>query len=168
MLILDKGFSHFWEEFVFWREAMGKQFAQLLQSYIDSSGIKRTHVASVSGISYNYLTRLLAGTRRPSDQVVSVLAQTLHLSSEQTAELFAAAGFPPPASLLSEIQNSQTSRLVPTPALESPGQISRLTQQWYRLVQEVPEQLHPAFLEEMRSLLGYARYKYILSGGRSL
>jgi len=147
---------------------MGKQFAQLLQSYIDGSGIKRTHVASVSGISYNYLTRLLAGTRRPSDQVVSVLAQALHLSGEQTAELFAAAGFPPPAALLTESQSSQANELVPTPSLESPGQINRLTQQWYRLVQEVPEQLRPPFLEEMRCLLGYARYKYVLSGGTSL
>src|SRR5258708_22792904 len=67
-----------------WREAMGKQFAQLLQSYIDGSGIKRTHVPPVSGISYNYLTRLLRRTRRPSYQLGSVPSQSLHLSADQT------------------------------------------------------------------------------------
>ncbi len=147
---------------------MKKQFAQLLQSHINGSGIKRTHVASVAGISYNYLTRLLAGTRRPSDQVVTSLAQALHLSGEQTAELFAAAGFPPPAALLADNESHGTNRLIPTPSMEVPSQINRLTQQFYRLVQEVPERLHSPFLEEMRCLLGYARYKYVLSGGTSL
>ena len=147
---------------------MNKHFAQLLQSHMDGSGIKRTHVASVAGISYNYLTRLLAGTRHPSDQVVSSLAQALHLSGGQTAELFAAAGFPPPAALLADREGHETNRPVPTPFMEAPSQTSRLTQQFYRLVQEVPERLRSSFLEEMRCLLGYARYKYVLSGGTSL
>lgn len=148
---------------------MNKQFAQLLQSHLDGSGIKRTHVASVAGISYNYLSRLLAGTRRPSDQVVFSLAQALHLSGEQTAELFAAAGFPPPDALLSShSEGHETNGHLPTPSLEAPGQINRLTQQLYRLVQDVPEKLYSPFLEEMRCLLGYARYKYVLSGGASL
>ena len=148
---------------------MNKQFAHLLLSHMNVSGIKRTHVASVAGISYNYLTRLLAGTRRPSDQVVSSLAQALHLSGEQAAELFAAAGFPPPpAALLAKSEGYETNRLVPTPSLEAPSQITRLMQQFYRLLQEVPERLRSPFLEEMRCLLGYARYKYVLSGGTSL
>lgn len=149
------------------RSAVNKHFAHLLQSYIDGSGIKRTHVAAVAGISYNYLTRLLSGTRRPSDQVVFSLARALHLSGEQTAELFAAAGFPPPVALLADGEHLQTDALVPTPPLEAPNQANRLTQQWYRLVQDVPERLRAPFLEEMRCLLGYARYKYILSGGTS-
>ncbi len=148
---------------------MNKQFAHLLQSHMNGSGIKRTHVASVAGISYNYLTRLLAGTRRPSDQVVSSLAQALRLSGEQASELFAAAGFPPPpAALLANSEGYETNRLVPTPSLEAPSQINRLMQQFYRLLQEVPERLRSPFLEEMRCLLGYARYKYVLSGGISL
>ena len=146
---------------------MNKHFAQLLQSYIDGSGIKRTHVASVAGISYNYLTRLLSGTRRPSDQVVSSLARALHLSSEQTVELFAAAGFPPPIALLADGEGHEGDGLVPARSLEAPSQVNRLMQQLYRLVQDVPERLHALFLEEMRYLLGYARYKYILSGGTS-
>src|SRR6266568_5465482 len=144
---------------------MNKQFAQLLQSHMNGSGIKRTHVASVAGISYNYLTRLLAGTRRPSDQVVSSLAQALHLSGDQAAELFAVAGFLPPAALLAASEGHETNRLVPTPFLEAPSQNNRLMQQFYRLLQEVPERLRSPFLEEMRCLLGYARYKYVLSGG---
>src|SRR6266700_772613 len=146
---------------------MKKQFAQLLQSHMNGSGIKRTHVASVAGISYNYLTRLLSGTRRPSDQVVFSLARALHLSGEQTAELFAAAGFPPPAALLAVGERLETYGLVPAPPLEAPTQVNRLTQQLYRLVQDVPARLHAPFLEEMRCLLGYARYKYVLSGGTS-
>ena len=146
---------------------MNKHFARLLQSYIDGSGIKRTHVASVAGISYNYLTRLLSGTRRPSDQVVLSLARALHLSGEQTAELFAAAGFPPPAILLTDCEHLESDALVPAPSLEAPSQVNRLTQQLYRLGQDVPERLHAPFLEEMRCLLGYARYKYVLSGGTS-
>lgn len=146
---------------------MNKQFARLLQSYLDGSGIKRTHVASVAGISYNYLTRLLAGTRRPSDQVVSSLARALHLSGAQTTELFAAAGFPPPAALLADGERIANDGLVLAPSLEAPNQVNRLTQQWYRLVQEVPERLQAPFLEEMRCLLGYVRYKYVLSGGVS-
>ncbi|MGH2478937.1 MAG: helix-turn-helix domain-containing protein, partial [Ktedonobacteraceae bacterium] len=59
---------------------MKKQFAQLLEDYINASGVKRVHIASVAGISYNYLARLLAGTRKPSDQVVHKLAQALHLT----------------------------------------------------------------------------------------
>ena len=74
---------------------MKKQFAQLLQGYINASGVKRVHIASVAGISYNYLSRLLAGTRKPSDQVVHKLAQALHLTGEQTSELLSAAGFIP-------------------------------------------------------------------------
>ena len=147
--------------------AVNKHFAQLLQSYIDGSGIKRTHVASVAGISYNYLTRLLSGTRRPSDQVVLSLARALHLSGEQTAELFAAAGFPPPAILLTDSEHLESDALVLAPSLEAPSQVNRLTQQLYRLVQDVPERLHAPFLEEMRYLLGYARYKYVLSRGTS-
>src|SRR5438132_711634 len=147
---------------------MNKQFAHLLQSHMNGSGIKRTHVASVAGISYNYLTRLLSGTRRPSDQVVSSLARALHLPGEQTAELFAAAGFPPPAALLADGEDHVTDGLVPIPSLEVPSQVNRLTQQLYRLVQDVPERLCAPFLEEMRCLIGYARYKYVLSGGTSL
>lgn len=147
---------------------MNKHFAHLLQSYMDGSGIKRTHVASAAGISYNYLTRLLSGTRRPSDQVVSALARAVHLSGEQTAELFAAAGFPPPGALLADGEGRVTDGLLPIPSLEAPNQVNRLTQQLYRLVQDMPERLHAPFLEEMRCLLGYARYKYVLSGGTSL
>ena len=144
---------------------MNRQFAQLLQGYINASGVKRVHVASVAGISYNYLSRLLAGTRKPSDQVVHKLAQALHLTKEQTAELLSTAGFIP--SLLLVDNSDGKSQEIHDPVslsshIEERNQVNRLTQQFYHLVVEVPEALHPSFLEEMRCLLSYARYKYIL------
>ncbi len=149
---------------------MNKQFARLLQGYINASGVKRVHIASVAGISYNYLSRLLAGTRKPSDQVVYKLSQALRLTKEQTAELLSAAGFIP--SLLLITSSDGKSQGIFDPAFlpshtKENNQINRLTQQFYHLVGEVPEALHPLFLEEMRCLLSYARYKYILSDGAS-
>jgi transcriptional regulator with XRE-family HTH domain len=149
---------------------MKKQFAELLQRYIDTSGVKRVHVASVAGISYNYLARLLAGTRNPSDQVVYNLAQALRLTQEQTAELLSTAGFVPPFLFLSNNdsksqQDSQKSVTLPS---DNEHQINRLTQQFYRLVQEVPETSQSLLLEEMRCILSYARYKYVLSSGTPL
>jgi transcriptional regulator with XRE-family HTH domain len=150
---------------------MKKQFAQLLQNHITSSGVKRVHIASVAGISYNYLTRLLSGSRHPSDQVVYNLSQALRLSREQTAELVSAAGFAPTVALLAEAEGSQEREkaiVPPSTASTTENQINRLIQQFYRLAQDVPDALQHAFLEEMQCLLGYARYKYVLSGGVSL
>jgi transcriptional regulator with XRE-family HTH domain len=151
---------------------MSKRFVQLLDEHITASGIKHVHLASVAGISYNYLTRLLAGTRHPSDQVICGLARALRLSSEQTAELFSSAGFPPPITLLIESDHTQqaepTSAFSSTDSMGAEKRINRLMQQFHRLFQEVPETLQPAFLEEMRCLLGYARYKYVLSSGTPL
>ena len=45
---------------------------------------------------------------------------------------------------------------------------TRLTQHLYRLIQDIPEALHASFFEEMKHLLGYARYKYVLSQGANL
>jgi transcriptional regulator with XRE-family HTH domain len=145
-----------------------KQFAQLLGKHIETSGLKQTHVASTAHISYNYLQRLLAGDRNPSDQVVSKLAQALHLSPEQTGELLVVAGYAPPVALLqSALHQPQTEDLLPVPNSEvSPT--TRLTQHLYRLIQDIPEILHASFFEEMKHLLGYARYKYVLSQGANL
>lgn len=150
---------------------MKKQFTQLLQGYINTSGVKRVHVASVAGISYNYLSRLLAGTRKPSDQVVYKLAQALHLTKEQTAELLSAAGF---FSLPLQVGNGDgKSQEIYEPASlvsshEKGNQVSRLAQQFYRLALEVPKNLQNSLLEEMRCLLNYARYKYLLNDGAPL
>jgi transcriptional regulator with XRE-family HTH domain/3-methyladenine DNA glycosylase AlkC len=145
-----------------------KKFAQLLERYTAASGMKQTHVASTANISYNYLQRLLAGDRNPSDQVVHKLAQALHLSTEQTGELLAAAGYAPPlALLLSTADQKQADYNLPALTTEL-NQATRLAQQFYRLTQDIPEALQASFLEEMKHLLGYIRYKYILSGGTSL
>ncbi len=145
-----------------------KKIAQLLERYIESSGMKQTHVASTANISYNYLQRLLAGDRNPSDQVVHKLAQALHLTTEQTGELLAAGGYAPPVALLQAITDQkQANNLLPVLATEV-NQATRLAQQFYRLTQDIPEALQAQFLEEMKHLLGYIRYKYILSGGTSL
>ncbi len=145
-----------------------KPFTQLLGKHIEASGMKQTRIASTAGISYNYLQRLLSGDRNPSDQVVYKLAQALHLSIEQTSELLAAAGFAPPAALL-QISADQNQGNLPQPVLTSEtNHTTRLIQQFYRLAQEIPGELQTRFLEEMKHLLGYARYKYVLSKGADL
>ena len=144
-----------------------KRFAQLLGTYVETSGMKQTRVAATASISYNYLQRLLAGDRNPSDQVVYKLAEALHLSAEQTGELLAAAGYAPPVALL-QSTSDQLPATTTLPALSIEiHQATRLTQQFYRLAQDIPEALQASFLEEMKHLLSYARYKYILSGGTS-
>lgn len=142
-----------------------KKFASLLGEYIESSGMKQTYVATTTHISYNYLLRLLAGDRHPSEQVVLKLAETMRLSKEQTGELLAMAGYTPPVSLMKSVDShEQDIEVLPVPSADTSKE-TRFVQQFYRLAQEVPELLQEAFLEEMRHLLGYARYKYVLSGG---
>ena len=145
-----------------------RKFAQLLTKCVDTSGMKQTHIASNAGISYNYLQRLLGGDRNPSDQVVYKLAEVLHLSAEQTGELLAAAGYAPPMSLLqASPPKERENAILSAPSMET-SQATRLAQELYRLTQEIPEPLQTLFSEEMRYLLGYARYKYVLSGGTGL
>ncbi len=145
-----------------------KKFAHLLGSYITTAGMKQTHIATNAHISYNYLQRLLAGDRNPSDQVVYKLTQVLHLSGEQTGELLSAAGFAPPLALLQQsAEQVQTENTVPVLTRE-PDQATKLSQQLYRLTREIPDALQASFGDEVRQLLGYARYKYLLSGGTSV
>lgn len=141
-------------------------FSQLLENHITVSGLKHGHLASTAGISYNYLARLLAGTRHPSDQVVCGLSKALHLSQEQTADLLSAAGFVPPISLIAasdQDQKTESASVPPFTDSANENQMHRLVQQFYRLTQEVPERFQDPFLEEMKCLLGYLRYKYVLN-----
>lgn len=145
-----------------------KRFAQLLEQHVQEAGIKQKHLAASAHISYNYLLRLLAGNRRPSKQVVNGLAEVLHLAPAQTGELLAAAGYAPPMLLLQSEQGEKVAD-VAQPAVLREGQLdSQLVQQLYRLMQEIPESQQKSFFEEMKHLLGYARYKYIFSDGVSL
>ena len=145
-----------------------KDFALLLGKHLEQSGMKQTHVASAASISYNYLQRLLAGDRNPSNQVVSKLAQALHLTPEQTAALFAAAGFAPPVALLQSVsEQPETDAFLPAPG-SGINPTTRLTQHLYRLIQDIPEALQAPFFEEMKYYLGYARYKYVLSQGANV
>jgi transcriptional regulator with XRE-family HTH domain len=145
-----------------------KNFAHLLGKHIEVAGLKQTYVASTASISYNYLQRLLAGDRNPSEQVVQKLAEALRLTALETGELFATAGYAPPIALLHAFSpTEQNNTSMPTIASEL-DQVTRLTQQFYRLSQDVPEALQAPFLEEIKHLLNYARYKYVLSGGENL
>ncbi len=141
-----------------------RKFATLLARYIEISGMKQTYIASTAGISYNYLMRLLAGDRNPSSQVVYKLAETLHLSPEQTGQFLSAAGYAPPATLFQAAREQKTD--ITTDIV--PDHITRMAQQFFRLAQDVPDDLQPAFLEEMKHLFSYVRYKYILSGGANV
>jgi transcriptional regulator with XRE-family HTH domain/uncharacterized protein (UPF0147 family) len=150
------------------RESAMRKFAQLLMKHVENSGMKQVRIASSANISYNYLQRLLGGDRNPSDQVVYKLAEALHLSPEQTGELLAAAGYAPPLSLLQPTTAKEQTQDVSRVPVTEPGQATRVAQELYRLAQDIPEALQAPFLEEMKYLLGYARYKYVLSGGTNL
>ena len=144
-----------------------KKFASLLGEYIEASGMKQTRIASSAHISYNYLIRLLAGDRHPSEPVVYKLAEALRLPAEQASELLATAGYAPSLALIQLSATHEQVTLSEIPSTEI-SQVTRFVQQFYRLAQEIPGDLQDAFLEEMKHLLGYARYKYILSGGANL
>ena len=88
---------------------MVKAFTQLLSQYVEESGMKQTRVASAAQISSNYLLRLLAGDRHPSEQVVYKLAKALRLSTVQTGALLASAGYTPPLDLLQPLASSSFS-----------------------------------------------------------
>src|SRR2546429_5302875 len=125
-----------------------RKFAQILTKYVEASGMKQTRVASDASISYNYLQRLLAGDRNPSDEVVYKLAEALHLSAEQTGELLASAGYAPPIALLQPTATqTQTNSVLSVSTLES-NPAARLSQQLYLLAQEVPAALQTSFSEE--------------------
>src|SRR5438270_8222829 len=115
------------------KEDAMRKFAQLLTQYVDTSGMKQTHIATSAHISYNYLQRLLGGNRNPSDQVVYKLAEALHLSAEQTGELLATAGYAPPMSLLQAAPAKEKANdILPAPSAEA-SQATRLAQELYRL-----------------------------------
>lgn len=145
-----------------------KRFAQLLEHHVKNSGIKQNHLALSAHISYNYLLRLLAGNRRPSKQVVHGLAEALRLTPAQTGELLAAAGYAPPMLLVQEEADTIPTQTVQTEDLLNNQSDSQLIQQFYRLIQEIPESRQKSFFEEMKHLLGYARYKYVFSDGANL
>jgi transcriptional regulator with XRE-family HTH domain len=145
---------------------MVKPFTQLLGQYVEESGMKQTRVASAAQISNNYLLRLLAGDRHPSEQVVYKLAKALHLSAVQTGALLAAAGYPPPLDLLQPLPSKEEAWIQVPLSEESP--ITSLIKQFYSLAHEVPEPLQAAFLAEMQQYLAYTRYRYVLCNGTSL
>ena len=64
-----------------------------------TSGLRREELASLAGISVDYLTRLEQGrATAPSDQVVEALARALRLSDAEREQLFALAGLATPGS----------------------------------------------------------------------
>lgn len=143
-----------------------KKFAQKLGQFIENSGLKQTHIASSAGISYNYLQRLLSGNRNPSDQVVYKLAEALHLLPQQTGDLLVVAGYAPPRELLdAEINSTDKTSYVSS---KEPDSVTRMAQHFYKLAGEIPETSQKAFLEEMKHLLGYIRYKYVLCNSNNL
>jgi len=128
--------------------------------------MKQTRIASAAQISHNYLLRLRAGDRHPSEQAVIRLAQALRLSAGKFGALLVAAGYTPPLDLLEPPPvHEWAGGQVPLPD-ESP--VTPLIKQCYSLAHEVPEAMQAAFLAEMQRYLAYARYRYVLCGGASL
>jgi transcriptional regulator with XRE-family HTH domain len=143
-------------------------FSTLLRHYVDTSGIKQPRIATDASISTNYLHRLLAGSRNPTPHVVEGLARALHLTAQETGELFAAAGMTPPVSLLHPMLTALAIQGEATGTSEEEAQNVRFARQCYQLAQTIQVHLRPAFLTEMDNLLTYAHYKYNICGGSRL
>ena len=63
-----------------------------------AAGLRREELASLAGLSVDYLVRLEQGrARRPSDQVAASLARALQLSDAERDHLFVVAGLLPPS-----------------------------------------------------------------------
>jgi transcriptional regulator with XRE-family HTH domain len=63
-----------------------------------TAGLRREELASLAGISVDYLLRLEQGrARRPSRQVLDALARAMRLSADETCHLHLIAGFLPPS-----------------------------------------------------------------------
>ncbi|MEV4802828.1 helix-turn-helix transcriptional regulator [Nonomuraea sp. NPDC049421] len=81
-----------------WRERMPPEAAGLPTSgHRRTSGLRREELATLAGISVDYVVRLEQGhATNPSPQIVEALARALRLSDEERAYLFEAAGLAPP------------------------------------------------------------------------
>jgi transcriptional regulator with XRE-family HTH domain len=143
-------------------------FAKLLAMHLAASGVKQTYLATTAHISYNYLQRLLAGGRHPSDQVVYNLAQALRLTPEQTGALLIAAGHTPSAAFLQAMLEEPEPRHAFSDASTAPQPLTHMIQRLYRLAQRIPEPEIDAFVEEMHYLMNYAHFKYVICGGANL
>jgi transcriptional regulator with XRE-family HTH domain len=63
-----------------------------------AAGLRREELASLAGLSVDYVVRLEQGrARRPSDQVAASLARALQLSDAERDHLFVVAGLLPPS-----------------------------------------------------------------------
>ncbi len=63
-----------------------------------AAGLRREELASLAGLSVDYVVRLEQGrARRPSDQVAAALARALQLSDAERDHLFVVAGLLPPS-----------------------------------------------------------------------
>jgi len=63
-----------------------------------TAGLRREELASLAGLSVDYIVRLEQGrARRPSNQVAASLARALQLTDEERDHLFVVAGLLPPA-----------------------------------------------------------------------
>ena len=64
-----------------------------------AAGLRREELASLAGLSVDYVTRLEQGrATNPSAQVLAALARALHLSRDERDHLYALAGQAPPRS----------------------------------------------------------------------
>lgn len=63
-----------------------------------AAGLRREELASLAGLSVDYVVRLEQGrARRPSDQVAASLARALQLTDDERDHLFVLAGLLPPS-----------------------------------------------------------------------
>ena len=85
-----------------WRDRLSPQDVGLVPAGASgfprrATGLRREELASLAGLSVDYVVRLEQGrARRPSAQVAAALARTLQLSETERDHLFVVAGLLPP------------------------------------------------------------------------
>lgn len=70
-------------------------FAPLLREYRDRSRLSQSRLAEAAGFDHSYVSRLESGTRMPTRDAVTKLADAMGLDEHQRDALLASAGFMP-------------------------------------------------------------------------
>jgi transcriptional regulator with XRE-family HTH domain len=79
-----------------WRDRLRPEAVGIASKARRAAGLRREELASLAGISVDYVVRLEQGRAdRPSEQVVGAIARALQLSEEERNQLFVAAGHAP-------------------------------------------------------------------------
>ena len=68
-------------------------FSESLKTFRESTGLSQYQFAKKSGVNHSYVSRLEAGSRQPTREMVQNFARVLELNPPQAEYLFRQAGF---------------------------------------------------------------------------